>query len=358
LARSGGRRAGYDVAVRVAVLVLLLLLAGAGISAAQTPPPAPCGTANASSKMTLQPFAERPWYQPLIAEPRGAQTQFYVWGQAKPFPYMVRDQHINVWEVNFGKELPLGTIEKGATDGSLLDCRGWGFGAWASGSFHMILSSDHGSEPVLNQDYRFAGVIKAAKALTPRDLISMKVQLGHESTHLGDEFVVRAIDFYGDAFVRVNVSYEYVEFGASWDHFLGAQRQHSISFRGSAVETLGSGGWYSSHSLSGQFIYPSAVNVEPAVGVEYLPQGSHGWRPFASYDGRLRTIYDYQKTSADQREDRQFSSSLVVGLRQMKWANKGMPDLVARAYYGVNPHGQFRSQSDFWMLAIGVMLRL
>jgi hypothetical protein len=355
-----GKRA-YDLGVRAAVFVLLLLFAGARISAAQTPPPAPCDSAKASSKLGIEPFAERPWYQPLIAEPRGAQTQFYFWGQSKPVPYMIRDQHIQVWEVNFGKEFPLAAFEKHAIDGSLLDCRGWGFGAWASGSFHMMLSADHGSAPVLNQDYRFAGVIKAAKAVTPRDLISVKVQLGHESTHLGDEFVVRAIDFYGDAFLRVNVSYEYVEFGANWDHFLGAQRQHSISFRGSTVQTLGSGsgaGWYSSHTLSGEFLYPSVVNVEPAVGVEYLPQGSHGWRPFVSYDGRLRTIYDYQKTSADQREDRQFSSSLVVGLRQMKFASKGMPDFIARAYYGVNPHGQFRSQRDYWMLAIGVLLRL
>lgn len=344
--------------MRSAVLILLLLLAGARISAAQTPPPAPCDPAKATAKLGIEPFAQRPWYQPLIAEPRGARTQFYFWGQSVPVPYMVRDGHINVWEINFGEELPLATFEKGAIDGSLLDCRGWGFGAWASGSFHMILSSDHGSEPVLNQDYRFAGAIKVAKAVTPRDLIAMKVQVGHESTHLGDEFVVRAIDFYGDAFLRVNVSYEYVEIGANWDHFLGAQRQHSIAVRGSVVQTLGSGastGWYSSRALTGQFIYPSAVNSEPSVGIEYLPQGSSGWRPFVSYDGRLRTIYDYQKTSADQREDRQFSSSLVVGLRQLKW--KGMPDLIARAYYGVNPHGQFRSQSDYWMLAIGVLLR-
>jgi len=341
-------------AVRTAVIVLLLLLAGARISAAQTPPPTPCDTAKASPKLGIEPFAQRPWYRPLIAEPRGAQTQLYVWGKSKPVPYMVRDEDITVWEINFGEEVPLATFEKGAVDGSLLDCRGWGFGAWGSGSFHMILSSDHGSAPVLNQDYRFAGAIKAAKAVTPRDLISLKVQVGHESTHLGDEFVIRAIDFYGDAFLRVNVSYEYVEFGANWDHFFGAQRQHSISVRGSAVQALGDS-WYSSRALTGQFLYPSAVNVEPSVGVEYLPQGSHGWRPFVSYDGRLRTIYDYQKTSADQREDRQFSSSLVVGMRQLKW--KGMPDLIARAYYGVNPHGQFRSQSNYWTLAVGVMLR-
>ena len=345
--------------MREAILVVLLLLAGAGISAAQTPP-APCDTAKATPKLTVQPFADRAWYQPLIAEPRGAQTQFYVWGQAKPVPYMVRDEPINVWEINFGKEIPLVAFEKGAIDGSLLDCRGWGFGAWGAGSFHMILSADHNSAPVLNQDYRLAGVIKAAKAVTARDLITMKVQVGHESTHLGDEFVVRAIEAYGDAFLRVNVSFEYVEYGANWDHFFGAQRQHSISFRGSAVQTLGQGqsaGWYSTKA-NGQFIYPSAVNVEPSVGVEYLPQGTHGWRPFVSYDGRLRTIYNYEKTSADQREDRQFSSSLVVGLRQLKWANKGAPDFIARAYYGVNPHGQFRSQSDFWMLAIGLLFRL
>ena len=342
------------------VLTLALLLAGTRISAAQAPL-APCDKTKASSKLTFQPFATRAWYQPLIAEPRGGQTQFYVWGQSKSFPYMTGGSHINVWEVNVGKELPLAAFEKGAIDGSLLDCRGWGFGAWVPGSFHMIANSGEDSAPILNQDYRLAIAGKIARAVTSHDLISAKVQFGHESTHLGDEFVVQAIEQYGDAFQRVNVSFEYLEVGVNWDRFFGADRQHSISFRGSAVKALalgGAAGWYSPQGSNGQYIYPSTVNFEPGLGLEYLPHGSHGWRPLVSYDGRLRTVYDYQKTSADQREDRQFSSSLVVGVRQMKWSPKGMPDFIGRAYYGVNPHGQFRSQSNFWMFAFGLLLRL
>jgi hypothetical protein len=89
-----------------------------------------------------------------------------------------------------------------------------------------------------------------------------------------------------------------------------------------------------------------------------MPQGSSGWRPFVSYEGRQRVVYDYQKSSAEQREDTQFTSSLVVGWRSLKWGTRGMPDVVARAYYGVNPHGQFRSQSSFWMFGFGIMYRL
>jgi hypothetical protein len=341
-------------------LFLILFLAIASSVAAQTPP-APCDTTKASGELTFQPFATRAWFQPLIAEPRGAQTQFYLWGQAKSFPYMSGGSHINLWEVNVGKELPVGAFEKGATDGSLLDCHGWGLGLWVPGSLHLIANTGEMSVPILNQDYRMAIAVKLAHAVTPRDLVSIKAQLGHESTHLGDEFVVQAIETYGDDFLRVNVSFEYLEIGVDWQRFLGASRQHSIAVRGSAVQSMGFGGapgWYSPQASNGRFIYTSAVNFEPGVGAEYLPQGTHGWRPFVSYDGRLRTVYDYQKTSADQREDRQFSSSLVVGLRQLGWANRGMPDVIGKAYYGVNPHGQFRSQPGFWIVAVGLLLRL
>lgn len=342
------------------VSALLILLMCARPALAQTPP-APCDGSKTLAGLTFEPFAARAWYAPLIADPRGAQTQFYGYGQAKPFPYMAAKDHIRFWEINIGLELPLAAYEKGSQTGSLLDCRGWGFGAWLPTSFHMIANGGQDSIPILNQDYRVAGAVKLAKAVTPRDLISFKAQFGHESTHLGDEFVVLAIDRFGDDFLRVNVSYEYLEWGGNWDHFFGAERQHSLSLRGSVVQALtlgGAPGWYSPNTEDGRFIFPSAVNYEPAFGVEYLPQGSSGWRPFVSYEGRQRVVYDYFKTSADQREDTQFTSSLVVGWRSLKWGTRGMPDVIARAYYGVNPHGQFRSQANFWMFGFGLMYRL
>ena len=309
--------------------------------------------------LKFEPFADRAWYRPQIAEVRGAQTQFYLWGQARPFPYMPAAPHMTIWEVNVGKELPIAAWDKGFTNDSLLDCRGWGFGFWVPGSFHMIADSGEDSVPVLNLDFRIGVVAKVAKAVTTRDVISMKAQLGHESTHLGDEFIVRALKTYGDAFQRVNVSYEYLEVGVNWERFFGEARRYSLSMRASGLQALsfgGASGWYAPQTDAGVAIFPSAVNFEPAFGVEYQPHGSRGWRPFASYEGRLRTVYDYQKPSAETREDRQFSSSIVVGLRQLAWSGRGMPDVIARGYYGVNPHGQLRTQANFWMFAVGLML--
>ena len=120
----------------------------------------------------------------------------------------------------------------------------------------------------------------------------------------------------------------------------------------------GDSGWYSTELIDGTVIQPSRLNFEPAFGAEYMSVGTHGWRPFFSYEGRLRTVYDYRKTSASQREDRQFSSTAVVGLRDCAPARRGMPALILKGYYGVNPHGQFRNQPNYWMYGIGMLLRL
>jgi hypothetical protein len=343
-------------------LLVTVVLGLARVASAQTAPTAACGSATKSG-FTFHPFADadREWYAPLIAEPRGAHSELLVWGQSRSFPFMSKEDHLTVWDISFGKELPVAAWDKGASDASLLDCRGWGFGLWVPGSFHMIADAGEDSSPILNHDYRLAVVFKVAHGVTPRDLVSAKVQVGHESTHVGDEFVVRAINEYGDAFQRINVSYEYVEAGVNWDHFFGLNRQQMVSLRVSGVHTASFGtdaGWYGTELIDGTVIHPSRMNFEPAVGVEYMPRGSRGWRPFASYEGRLRTIYDYAKTSADQKEGRQFSSSLVLGLRNLSWAGHGAPDVIVKGYYGVNPNGQFRSQANYWMWGVGLLLRL
>ena len=318
----------------------------------------PCAS---TAKLTFAPFAARSWYAPLIAEPRAAQFHVVAWGHTRAFPYMTSSNPLTVWEFNVGKELPLAAWDTHATLNEMLDCRGWGFGAWVPGTFNMITDAGHASAPILNHDFRLAGAFKMARAVTPRDLVSGKVQFGHESTHIGDEFLLDAQQAYGAAFLRINVSYEYLEAGVNWEHFFGGNRQHSMSARFSAIHALPIGeshGWYTPVLDDGTPIQPSTVNFEPAVGVEYLPRGTRGWRPFVSYEGRLRTVYDYQKSSADQREDRQFSSSVVVGLRNLGWASRGMPDFIAKGYWGVNPNGQFRSQSSYWMFGLGLLIRL
>ena len=343
-------------------LVLALLLAQ---NTGQVPPaptgPQPCATAGVPAPLAAEPFASRSWYTPLIAEPRGAQSEVVFWGRTRVFPYMTNPDHLNVWEIGFGKELPVAAWETHSSLPSLLDCGGWGLGIWVPGRFHMIADAGDASIPILNLDYKLSAAFKVTHAVTPRDLLTAKVQIGHESTHIGDEFALRAIEEFGDAFQRINVSYEFIEVGVNWDHFFGSQRQHSLSLRGSGVQTLafnGDVGWYAPRLMDGTPIQPSRVNFEPAVGVEYLPRGTHGWRPFVSFDGQLRTVYDYAKASADQREDRQFTSSVVVGVRNLRWASRGMPDVIAKYYWGVNPNGQFRWQSSYWAFGFGLLFRL
>jgi hypothetical protein len=342
------------------LLFVVVLLALARAAHAQATPP-PCAAGSPAGRLTFKPFTDRAWYAPLAANPRDAQSEILFWGRSDRFPYTLGDQALTFWEVSFGKEFPFVLWEPGEDAGVGVECGGWGFGVWAPLSFHMIDDVTGDSSPIINDDYRLGLAVKVAHGITPRDVLSAKIQLGHESTHLGDEFILNALRDFPDTFQRINVSYEYLEFGVNWEHRFGGARQHAVSLRASGVHTVGFGGdpgWYTPVLQDGTPIAPSRANFEPAAGLEYLPRGDRGWRPIVSYEGRLRTVYDYAKASADEKEDRQFSSSLILGVRNLAWTRRGAPDVIVKAYYGVNPHGQFRNQASYWLVGIGLLLRL
>ena len=59
--------------------------------------------------------------------------------------------------------------------------------------------------------------------------------------------------------------------------------------------------------------------------------------------------------SADVKEDTQWSTNLLAGIRS--WAGFqrfAIKEIYARYYRGVNPHGQLRNQKDFWLAGFGV----
>ena len=125
----------------------------------------------------------------------------------------------------------------------------------------------------------------------------------------------------------------------------------------------GDPGFYSLQLLdNSRTLEPSQRNHEPSFGVELMPTGSKGWigawTPFVSVDGRWKTVYDYHKTSADQDEDVAFSLSVATGLRNVKATGRGKADIMIKFYRGLNPNGQFRSQSDYWMVGAGVRIRV
>jgi hypothetical protein len=347
--------------VKLPAILLVVILGTTRVAYAQAAPKGDCGSSDAPGEFTYDGFANRPWYPPLTANPRDPHSEVLAWGYSRRFEYMVKEGNHSIWDIGFGKELPIGVWEKGTAGDKFMDCGGWGFGLWAPLSFHMVADLEDETNAVINDDYRIAAAFKLAHGMTRHDMLSVKLQLGHESTHLGDEFTIRAINAYGPGFRRINVSYEYFELGANWDHLFGQNGQQMISVRASGVRTAdlyGDRGWYATRLLDQTVIQPSRRNFEPAVGVEYMPQGTNGWRPYLSYEGRWRTVYDYDKRSANDREDRQFSSTVIIGLRDLSSASRGFPDVILRGYYGVNPHGQFRNQRNYWMFGIGLYLRL
>jgi hypothetical protein len=143
--------------------------------------------------------------------------------------------------------------------------------------------------------------------------------------------------------------------------FLYSDIDMLVKLRHGGIDLFGSDGFYSDHLLEadGRRIAISKNNYEPSFGIEVTPTEG-GWRPFASIDVRLRTVYDYHKASDDDPEERRASVGLALGLRNGKARvnERGLPDLFFRGYYGVNPNGQFRNQRNYWQLGIGIYVRV
>ena len=74
-----------------------------------------------------------------------------------------------------------------------------------------------------------------------------------------------------------------------------------------------------------------------------------------SADVRRRIVLDFNKASADIKEDTQWSLNLLGGIRS-KGGNFrfAIKEIYAGYYRGVNPHGQLRNQKDFWLAGFGV----
>lgn len=281
---------------------------------------------------------------------------------------MVEPGNRPIWDISLGKEIPLVAFDTMHVGDENPPPGGFGIGLWAPVNFHMVSDFKDDSSPIINTDYRFAAVVKASYGLAAGQTLSAKVQFGHESTHLGDEFTIHAIEKYGAAFEGINVSYEYFEYALDYAReaaFTTGPINWDTAFRVGFTHTADRGhvGFYSETLLDGsRTLIPSTRNHEPWLGLQVMPSGNRGvlgaWAPYLSIDGRLRTLYRFDKTSRDEDEDRQFSMSVVTGLRNVLATGRGKPDLMIKGYYGGNPNGQFRGQRNHWMVGIGLYVRV
>jgi len=309
-------------------------------------------SAYAQRNLSFWSFKDQPYYEPLKADPRAAKMQLIVPAWAKEFPHSETPGNRFAWQITLGRELPIIGWHSDTSSGRVGKGK-LGFGFWVPVSFHMIEDFKDESNPIVDTDYRFGFMSKFQYGLGEQTWLGVRfTPWAHESTHLGDEYVIIA---QGDpAFERVNPSFEYYEYGVSVEHVFGDDVL--LIARHGGINLHGSDGYYSNHLLGSEVptITPSAKNYEPSFGVELRgPEQGDGRHLFVSVDARHKLQYEFHR-AAGQEETKHLSWSVAIG-RSVSDNKIGVPlrEYFFHFYKGVNPYGQLRVQSDFWSAGAG-----
>jgi hypothetical protein len=377
-------RAGVRSFMRASFLACLTVFLPVDMATAQSPDNSALPAAKSRTDSTQGPNVKRTWkwwkikdrsyYDPLLAEPRAAQVTALAYAKSSRYEYMIKeDRTRQMWDISLGKEIPLFGIENCDLSTARFEDKCSGFGLWLPVSFHMVEDFNDSSSPVINNDNRFSLLAKGQWGHS-WGFVSARLQVGHESTHLGDEFTIHASDFareHGTVFERVNVTYEYWEYGISFE-IAPSQSEHVFTVRHGGIGLLNNKkGFYATRLLNDEEGYDtltaSKKNFEPSFGFEWRRPNKaifktkylENWAPLASVDVRLKTVYDYHRPP-NTSENREWSVSALVGVSRMSSAinAKGVPILIGRFYYGVNPNGQFRNQSHYHEWGLGFIVPL
>jgi len=304
---------------------------------------------------TLKPFRDLTYYEPLRAEPRAARILLLVPAWSKALPHSEEPGSRFAWQIVLGRELPILAATSQRRDGPLLP-NNWGLGLWIPVSFHMIEDFKDESAPIVDTDYRFGLMLKLQYAIADEMRLGVRfVPWAHESTHLGDEYTLIASRQPDLTFERINVSFEYREYGFSLEgDSLFAEGDNWVVRHG-GIGLWGSDGYYSNSLLGSDApdLTPSRKNYEPSFGVEYRAVAWRGRQTYVSVDARHKLVYTYHQ-SLDTPERRQLSWTMQAG-RAVPDNTSGAPlkQYFVQIYRGVNPYGQLRSQSDYWSFGIG-----
>ena len=295
-------------------------------------------------------FADQPYFEPLKADPRAARMTLIVPAWSKEFPHSEEPGTRFVWQITLGRELPIAGWRAEALDGRVGNKK-WGFGLWIPASFHMIEDFKDESAPIVDTDYRFGFMTKFQFGLTEDSWLGVRfTPWAHESTHLGDEYVIIAQRKPG--FERTNPSFEYWEYGISYERSLG---NGMLTLRNGGLNLHGDDGYYSDHLLGSDepTLTPSQKNFEPIFGIEW-----RGWQRgerelFVSLDLRHKLAYKFHRAPGEE-ETKHWSYGLAIGRTLPEDSgNVPMKDYFFYLYRGVNPFGQLREQKDYWFAGIG-----
>jgi hypothetical protein len=309
--------------------------------------------ASAQGSVSAQVFRDQPYYEPLLAEPRPARTMLLIPAWSKEFPHSVNKGNRFAWQISLGDELPILTVSTQKSAG-LMDHGKWGVGLWIPVSFHVVEDFKDDSNPIVDTDYRFGFMAKFQCGCFEKIRLGGRfVPWAHESTHLGDEYTIFASR--DPSFERINVSYEYWEYGLSLEGGGLFREDDNWTIRNGGRKPWGPDGYYSDHLLGSDetTLTPSAKNYEPSAGMEYRAPEWRGRQTYVSVDVRHQTIYNYHQTPQNP-EQRQWSWNWQVG-RAVPMGTTGTPlkQYFVQVYRGVNPYGQLRSQKDYWSAGVG-----
>ena len=303
-------------------------------------------------------FQERRYFEPLAAEPRAAQLNALALTRGKAVEFLQEDNATrSYWDIDVGAEMPVLNHGCASEQNGRVAKGGFGIGYWISVDFHMLEDLDDPSAPIINTDYRFAFAnLKAQYGVSELSQVGLRVQMGHESTHLGDEYSLAAVQ--DPAFRRINVSYEWLDAALSLE-----QNDGYTSFRGGVVMTFPFGDpYFGTDTINGSIVQETSNWWEPYVGFQKRMEVTllgKAREVYVSTDVRWKTIYDYDRTATSGPEDRQWSVNLLIGATgELRSRDPGLGRVSPyfRFYSGVNPHGQFRNQRSFRIFGLGLRM--
>jgi hypothetical protein len=310
-------------------------------------------TASAQSAGEWWSLADRTYYEPLLAEQRAARVLLLFPAWSKEFPHSQEPGNRFAWQITLGREIPIAGWQSERIGLQRFSKGKWGIGLWAPVAFHMIEDFKDESNPIVDTDYRFGAMVKFEVGLSNRSWLSARVvPKAHESTHLGDEYTIVASARQG--FERVNVSYEYWEYGISYARSFG--RNSLLTARHGGISLYGDDGYYSDRLLgsTAPMLSVSEKNFEPSFGVEYrLPAGAGGGRQYiASVDFRNRLQYSFHHPVSGE-EKRRPTWTVAVGRAALEADRQALRSYFGYFTHGVNPFGQLREQYPYWAAGVG-----
>jgi hypothetical protein len=258
-------------------------------------------------------------------------------------------------ETHLGADIPLVAYHNSDNDFS------WKLNADIA-SIVLVDMFEKSTAPVINNDYFFGFSFSLLKRLKHNQLKNVGLQLVpifHESTHLGDEFVMHGQALVPD-FKRINISSEAWEFAFVLNDPDTIQSNLLSLKAGMHGLWFPSDGYYGLDSLeiggaevpmsSKQFEYFVQMNYQQTEGVLC----SKRWMQEISVEARNRVKFAYDYES---QEERLWSVNLYLGYRHLLKNRKSSLGFYVRYYYGINPHGQMRNTADFQSIGYSIVYR-